>query len=151
MTPSILPELRIRAAQGEDLETLTRLEAACFADPWSSSSLVVELARPKSEWLLALGPQPVGYAYFLVVAGEAELLRLAVEPTMRRGGVGRALLGEGLARLERRGETLCHLEVAAENHGAIILYENLGFHLVGRRRGYYRGGDDALLYRWQAA
>lgn len=149
MTPSIGPALRIRVARREDLETLVQLEGACFADPWSPSSLAGELERPENEWLLALGPEPVGYACFLTVAGEAELLRLAVEPTRRRGGVARALLSAGLARLERRGEGLCFLEVAAENRGAIALYESLDFALLGRRRGYYRDGGDALLYRWQ--
>jgi ribosomal-protein-alanine acetyltransferase len=151
MLPPTLPDLRIRVMRCQDLQVLTQIEVACFADPWSSSSLSSELVRPESEWLLALEPQPVGYVGFLVVAGEAELLRLAVEPSMRRCGVGRALLSAGLTRLARCGQTLCHLEVAALNHRAIALYESLGFTLAGRRQGYYRSGDDALLYRRKVA
>ena len=145
-------DLHLREATVEDLEALVRLEAACFPESWSPSALRAELTRLEgacfvADDLLTAAPQPLAYACFLVVAGEAELLRLAVDPGRRRGGVGRALLQEGLARLGRRGVSLCHLEVGAENHSAIAFYESFGFTLSGRRRGYYRDGIDALLYR----
>lgn len=139
--------LHLRRATEDDLEALTRVEAACFAEPWSRGALRAEWHRVGGEFLVALSPGPVGYACFLVVAGEAELLRLAVVPEARLGGVGRALLREGLRRLEQRNVDVCHLEVGAENHGAIALYESVGFTLSGRRRGYYGPGEDALLYR----
>lgn len=146
MAPPPISALRIRPAQSADLESLTELEAECFPTPWSPSGLRTELTRPGGEFLLALAPRPVGYACFLVVAGEAELLRIGVGPSARRAGVGQALLREGLARLKRREVTLCHLEVAANNRGAIALYERLGFRQRGRRAGYYRDGVDALLF-----
>ena len=38
------------------------------------------------------------------------------------------------------------LEVRASNHGAMALYEKLGFKVIGRRRGYYTDdGEDAVV------
>jgi ribosomal-protein-alanine N-acetyltransferase len=38
------------------------------------------------------------------------------------------------------------LEVRASNHGAMALYERLGFKVIGRRRGYYTDdGEDAVV------
>ncbi len=42
----------------------------------------------------------VGFALFLRCLDEAELLRVAVAPEMRRQGVGAALVAEGLRRLD---------------------------------------------------
>ncbi len=71
---------------------------------------------------------------------EAELLLLAVPPSQRRAGVGRALLdaiaGEALAR----GATQLHLEMRDGNPAA-FLYGEAGFREVGRRPRYYRGRD----------
>ena len=37
------------------------------------------------------------------------------------------------------------LEVRVSNAAAIALYEQLGFLQVGRRKGYYQDGEDAIL------
>jgi ribosomal-protein-alanine N-acetyltransferase len=89
---------------------------------------------------------PAGYAAFRHAAGEAELLRLAVLPEERRRGIARALVAEGIERLLAAGVQVCFLEVRADNGPAIALYERLGFARIGRRRGYYRDGSDALRF-----
>lgn len=83
----------------------------------------------------------VGFALYRVVAGEGELLNLAVEPMSRRGGVGRRLMERLLDLAE-----VWHLEVRESNQAAIGLYESVGFEQVGRRAGYYGDGEAALLF-----
>jgi ribosomal-protein-alanine N-acetyltransferase len=78
--------------------------------------------------------------------GEAELLRVAVHPGSRRCGLARALIQEGLTRLERMDVQACFLEVRVDNTPAITLYESLGFAGIGLRRGYYRDGADAMVF-----
>lgn len=87
----------------------------------------------------------VGWIAFRRVLDEAELLRVAVDPDARRRGVARALLEHGLAVVGEHGARECHLEVAAENAAALALYRAFGFREVGRRKGYYGVGRDALL------
>jgi [ribosomal protein S18]-alanine N-acetyltransferase len=90
----------------------------------------------------------VAVAALTLVADEASLLNIIVDPTCRRKGFGRSLLVHGLERMRRRGARRCFLEVRRSNAAAIALYHSLGFTVVGERRGYYRGrggGEDALV------
>jgi ribosomal-protein-alanine N-acetyltransferase len=144
----------IDVATPSDLARLVELERRCFAPPWSAAMLAAELGNPDSLVLVARGPAdaaPPGYAAFRRLAGEAELLRVAVEPAGRRRGVGRLLVAAGLDTLRREGVARCHLEVSESNAAAIGLYRALGFAPVGRRRGYYTDGADACLFRLDLA
>ena len=89
-----------------------------------------------------------GFARWRVVeaAQEAELLRLAVDPGLRRGGHGRSLLRHSEAQLARMGITTLHLEVRVTNTAARGLYESAGWLGQGLRKAYYRDGEDAALY-----
>ncbi len=142
------PAFTVRPARGADLLRLAEIEAASFADPWPVDLLAVELIHPQAILLTASrNREPAaGYAVFRHVGGEAELLRVGVAPEERRRGLARALVAAGLARLRGERVEVCHLEVRVDNHGAVALYENLGFERTGRRRGYYRDGTDALIY-----
>ncbi|MDY7095927.1 MAG: GNAT family N-acetyltransferase [Acidobacteriota bacterium] len=137
--------IRLLTAGPEHLDQLVDLEAACLDDSWSRAQLADALDH--SLTILALLPDGTGagFALFRPLGEEAELLRIGVAPEHRQRGLGRCLLDAGLRRLARAGSRICHLEVAASNGAAIALYESSGFTLQGRRRGYYRGGSDALL------
>jgi ribosomal-protein-alanine N-acetyltransferase len=147
---SVSGELVIRPAVVADLPHLAELEAAAFPDPWSAALLAAELAHPGSVVLVAAagGRAPArGYACFRLGGGEAELLRVAVQPAERGRGIARRLRAAGLERLRAAGVERCHLEVRPDNAGALALYGALGFASCGRRRAYYRDGSDALLLR----
>ena len=95
---------------------------------------------------LASGPgfavtAETGFALGRAVAGEAELVTLAVAPEARRQGTGRALLARFEAAARSRGAAQGFLEVAADNAGALALYLGAGWHETGRRRGYYATAD----------
>jgi ribosomal-protein-alanine N-acetyltransferase len=82
-----------------------------------------------------------------VAAGEAEILTLAVLPAQRRQGLAGALMQAAIAQCEALGAEALFLEVATRNQAARALYAGFGFEEVGRRRGYYADGDDALTLR----
>ena len=86
----------------------------------------------------------LGFVLVREVAGEAEILTLAVRRNARGRGLGRLLMDDALRALyARRTETL-FLEVDAGNEPAVRLYRRLGFREVGRRTGYYaREGEAA--------
>lgn len=89
-----------------------------------------------------------GFALARSVAGETELLTLAVDPAQQRQGIGRKLTEQWLA--QSNAET-AFLEVAADNTGACALYTALGFAEAGRRPAYYArkctAPVDAILMR----
>jgi ribosomal-protein-alanine N-acetyltransferase len=87
--------------------------------------------------------EAVGFALARTVAGEAELLLLAVKRSRQRSGVGRKLLRRFMEIAEARGAHRLHLEVRDGNH-ALKLYEKAGFAEVGRRKNYYTGRDGQI-------
>ncbi len=135
----------IRPGVKSDLSALVRLERASFDDAWSETLLAGELASSSPLLVAEIGGLAVAYAAFLETAGEAELLRVAVDPDVRRRGLGRRLVEAGLEELRRRGVERCHLEVRTDNEPALALYRALGFDVAGLRPGYYTDGTAALL------
>ena len=141
---------RLRPATAADARAIAALERRVFSDPWSADSIRETIGMP---WMFtqvaedAVGAL-VGYVFCREVAGESELLNLAVDPALRRGGVGGTLLSAALDWLTARGAHETFLEVRASNAAAIALYERAGFRAVGRRPDYYqRPVEDAILYR----
>lgn len=129
-------------------EALATLHARCFQSPppWSAADFAGFLADPLA-FLLVEGD--AGFLLGRAVAGEAELLTLAVAPEARRRGLARTLVARFLYQAQLRGADRAFLEVAADNAPALSLYESAGFTAAGRRRGYYLAPDgqhsDALV------
>lgn len=115
------------------------LDRACGFEAWGPLG--------DSEWALLL--PAAGYALWVAVPGlgEAELLRVAVDPGRRRAGLGRRLLQASEPFLRDQGVGTLLLEVRVANASARALYAALGWEQVGLRKGYYRDGEDAALYR----
>ncbi len=112
-----------------------------FGEAWTRSQCLGVLAMPGVRLLLAtVDDEPAGFSLTRAIAGEAELLLLAVAPPFRRTGVGRALMDAVVADCQIQGVAILHLEVRADND-ALYLYRATGFAKVGERRGYYRGRD----------
>jgi ribosomal-protein-alanine N-acetyltransferase len=116
---------------------LATLHARAFTTPrpWSEAEFVALLDDPLA-FLLVEGD--AGFLLGRAVAGEAELLTIAVAPEARRLGLGRKLVGRFLYQARLRGAESAFLEVAEDNAAARGLYRASGFTEAGRRRGYYR-------------
>jgi ribosomal-protein-alanine N-acetyltransferase len=142
----------IRPAVAKDLDALVALDRVCFGPTaWSDSAWREEFARLETDRVVLVADEgvAVGYVVLLVppVADDpVELLRIAVDPAERRTGIGGQLMTAALQRCA--GRTVL-LEVAAGNKSAEALYRGFGFGEISRRRGYYAGGEDAVVMRWQ--
>lgn len=129
---------------------LAALHARCFATPrpWNAAEFAAFLADPL---VFLLVESDAAFLLGRAVAGEAELLTLAVAPEARRRGLGRKLVDRFLYQARLRGAETALLEVADDNAAAGALYAAAGFVRAGRRRGYYSGPDgqerDALVLR----
>jgi ribosomal-protein-alanine N-acetyltransferase len=86
-----------------------------------------------------------GFLVARCVAGQAEILNLAISGKHRRKGEGTALIAAAIEGFRRRGATTVHLEVRESNTGAIAFYEKLGFAKTGLRKGYYRDPDEPAV------
>jgi ribosomal-protein-alanine N-acetyltransferase len=115
-----------------------------YGEAWTGPQCAGLLPMPGVWLTLArLGAETVGFALGRVVAGEAELLLLAVGKGAQRRGVGSALLRRFISVAKRRGATRLHLEVR-DGNPALHLYSGAGFEEVGRRRNYYHGEGGQL-------
>lgn len=122
---------------------MAALHARCFVRPapWTAAGLAA--ARDAPGAFLCTAPE--GFALGRAIAGEAELLTLAVAPEARRRGVGAALLAAFEAEAAARGAARAYLEVASDNPAAQALYTRAGWRHAGLRHGYYGGGVDAVI------
>lgn len=125
MTDSVMP-----------VQALAQTHALCFDTPrpWSAHEFS-QLLTGRGVFLTGT---PTAFALGRAVAGECELLTLAVHPDQRRGGLGMATLSAYEGTAAQHGATVSFLEVSAENHVAIALYRRAGYHQTGRRPRYYK-------------
>ena len=140
---------RIRRAAVSDAERLVPIERRCFSDPWSVAAFEEILRSPLGLGCVAEGGGEIrGYLLARAVAGEGEILNLAVAPEARRRGLGGELLQQGINALAVAGAREVFLEVREQNVAAQHLYLRRGFRPVGHRARYYRNPvDDAIVLR----
>ena len=125
---------------------LAAIHQAAFppAEVWGADAMALQLALPGAFGRI----HPAGGMVLArVAADEADILTIAVAPHAQRQGLGRTLLIAAMHEAIRRGAATMFLEVAIHNEAAMRLYVSCGFQQVGRRRGYYPGGGDALVMR----
>lgn len=145
-SPPSLPDVALVAGGSDELDAVMTIMTAAFeprfGEGWTRSQCAGIL--PMSGVSLILARQsdgrPLGFSLFRTLAGEAELLLLAVAPPHRRNGVGRRLLDEFVGRARAGGAGRVHLEVR-DGNPAVAMYRAAGFEQVGRRSQYYKGKD----------
>lgn len=123
-----------------------------FGEAWTRRQVEDSLLMPGTYYLLAgpsgappaPGEPTAGFALVRAVAGEEELLLLAVDPQWRGRGIATALLQRFFEAAEIRGSEGLFLEMRDGNPAA-ALYRKNGFQEVGRRRNYYRRGTGPAL------
>lgn len=143
--------LRLRRPTIMDLDVVSAIEDASFADPWSTSEFASVLEVEHTIFLVAEHGEKddiVGYVIAMAVLDQAEILNVAVMPSMRGVGLGGGMLDAALLEVERRGAESVFLEVRVSNEPARALYSSRGFVEVSRRKNYYRTPvEDALVMR----
>ena len=138
--------LTIRSLGYSDLPQVIAIERRAFTTPWSLAMFVLELSKPSGVCLAALDEEGKLAGYLICARYDTvwHLMNIAVDPSLRRRGIARALLEQ---MIERAG-TDCEytLEVRTSNAPAIALYERFGFRCAGTRPRYYRdNGEDAVI------
>lgn len=94
----------------------------------------------------AIGPddlQAAGFYLSRTALDEEELLLFAVDPALRRRGLGSRLLQSFIDAARLRGARRLFLEMR-RNNPAASLYAAHGFHPIGVRPGYYRTAEGPL-------
>jgi ribosomal-protein-alanine acetyltransferase len=133
-----------------DLPAVVALERSSQYTPWTEGNFRDALAAGNLCLVAMLDQRVAGIAVLQMAAGEAELLTMAIQPELRRRGMGRRLLAEIVTRAVDYGADAMWLDVRVSNAAAIALYRSAGFVEIGRRKDYYRataGREDAMMMR----
>lgn len=141
------------------ISEIARIEKAYFSDAWSVASLeetfkhehnhlvaVFDDGSTADDFVFQGREKLAGYLIFSENSGDAELLRIAVDPDMRRQGYGGKLMEHFITSLEFMNTDKVTLEVREGNEAAINLYMIYGFEKIAVRKDYYFNPDeDAVI------
>ena len=120
-------------------------------DAWSVA-VIEDMMAQDSVWLsVATGSddEVVGYCLYQVIFDQAEILRIGTSQIHQRQGIASLLFAALHDTLQVKNVSSLLLEVRADNHAAIALYEQQAFRIIHKRKGYYQSAHrpavDALI------
>ena len=136
-----------------DADLLYQAEKECFeSDPWSEGMFRDALENSSCRIYILSDMQMtkiVAYAVMYTCLDEADLANIAVIPSMRKRGLGAALLDKVMEKAVNTGVERVFLEVRETNTPAKSLYLSKGFEQIGIRKKYYRDPlEDAHIMMW---
>ncbi len=143
--------LTFRQATINDIDDILILENQndTFDLQWSEIATRQSFDNPNYRCYLAYsGDEVKGMVSVMLLAGEAEILRVVVLGSARLNKVGTRLLNFVLETLKKENCKAVFLEVNSKNFPAYSLYKKIGFREVGKRDDYYERGQDAILMRY---
>jgi ribosomal protein S18 acetylase RimI-like enzyme len=112
---------------GHTYRPLDEWQRLILGGPWFDERLIV-LVRFRTD-----GDEPgavAGIAVCRFFSDVGWVTQLGVDPSVRRRGLGRAVLAEACLRLGSAGPRIIGLGVEAENRQALGLYRSLGFEVA---------------------
>lgn len=140
----------IREMIYKDIRETAAIENELFGVPWTEKILEENLDNKLYSVYIAQRDEEIaGYICFMTVAGESELLRIAVSTGYQRQGIAARLMDFMFEKLKAEGVRDIALEVRSRNKAAISLYEKYGFKVEGVRKRYYRKPEDDALIMWK--
>ena len=117
-------------------------------DPWSNQ-ILNELLEQDSIQLMIMNnranDEVVGYCLYQVLFEQAEILRIGTHPDYQRQRIASQIFAKLNEVLETQQVEALLLEVRADNTAAIALYEQQGFTMIHRRKGYYQLGLQSAI------
>lgn len=135
----------IRPLQIEDIEAILVIERASFSTAWTAQGYEHEITENELAHYVVLSHEErgiVGYAGYWLLADEAHISIIAVEPAWRGRGLGELLLLDLLFSACNYPAQLATLEVRRSNVVAQALYRKYGFEEVGVRLRYYHDNEE---------
>lgn len=140
----------IRLLESRDIPAILKIQAnSPEAAQWHESAYANIGHAGENCWIAEHDGVLVGFLVARAVAGEMEILNLAVDTAVRRRGIGRTLLREALSWASQNGVMRVFLEVRSLNVAAREFYQAQGFASLGIRKDYYRDpAENALLFMY---
>lgn len=141
--------INFRPMRQADIPALVKLEAESFYDAWNENMLRNEVDNKLTTYLvMEVAGKLVGYAGFWLVAGEAQITRVAVLEAERGQGYGTRLTAQLVNKAWAMGADAITLEVRESNMAAQKAYLTCGFASEGIRPNYYEDNHENAVIMW---
>lgn len=138
--------MTIHEMTAEDIPSVVELDNLVFSMKWDEKSFTEELKKDYSYYFVAAENGKItGFAGVWCVYETADIAKIAVDPDMRKCGIGSALLKALISKSEECGCEEMMLEVRQSNTAAQCLYKKYGFEEIGIRKGYYNGENAVIM------
>ena len=141
----------------EEIRLATICDALCIAEmsrdliesglgwSWTPSRVVREINEKYSNVVVTHeGNDIIGFAVMKYLDGEARLNLFGVHPYHRRKGVGTRMIKWLEESALINGNGVVYLETRLRNHVAREFYKSLGYKVIQRIPGYYKGRETAV-------
>ena len=113
---------------------------------WTPARVKRSIKDPETMVLISSkGGVMQGFAIMKFADETAHLMLFAVQPKMRRSGVGTAMLEWLEKSCVTAGIQLVRLEVRVSNKPARKFYEQMGYQLIGKLAAYYDKTETAVV------
>ena len=120
-------------------------------DTWSYQTLLELLEQDSINMLVVYAQDKsaksnvIGYCLYQMVFEQAEILRIGTHPDYQRQGIASQIIDKLHEVLQSNQVENLLLEVRADNHAAIALYEKQEFAVIHRRKGYYQSPNQSAV------
>ena len=129
-----------------DIDAITPNFETDFDKFWNINTLKNDFANSNSVYFVAkLDDEIVGFAGFLKICDEANIMNIVTKANKRQLGIGSKLMQALIDEAKKQNLTNITLEVNDKNIPAIKLYEKFNFKRIGLRKKYYNNTDDAII------
>ena len=133
----------------EDIDEVYRIETESFSNPWPRGAFESDVRNRRiySPVVRDGENKVIAYALLMIFAQEAHLANIAVDPKLRRVGIGSMLMDHLIEKAESEDCRAMFLDVRPSNKSAVSMYEDrYGFKILYIRKGYYSNPpEDALV------
>ena len=138
-----------REMSAADLKAVQVIEQESFHDSWAVESWLAELNSSLANYIVLEQDGIIkGFAGFWLIAGEAQVTRVAVAKDERGKGLGRILTEALIAAALQENAVAVTLEVRKSNIAAQTVYTQTGFTVSGVRPNYYVDNKEDAIIMW---
>ena len=125
------------------LQEIYNIEQNSFEYPWSRDQIINDIKSTinNGNRVYLDNNKVIGYIFGFKIIDEFHINNLAVHPLYLRKNIATKLISYISNKIN-----IIYLEVSSNNIIAQKCYESLCFKLVGKRKKYYKNGQDAILY-----
>lgn len=150
--PALMKTISVEPMLSTDLEFVHRIDRRCFPLSWQEGTFLTELGNRYAFYFVArLDSKVVGFCGAWVIAHEAHITTLAVDPDYQGEGIGERLLVALLEECLLLSASYATLEVRESNQAAQNLYAKYGFVNTALRRNYYKENGENAIVMWALA